>query len=277
MSAEALVDGQARVNALSNDPRQFVAMLLGDLVVDPDGQRVIDQERVRRIAHAFSWLRFEIVTVVMLTDGRARVIEGQHRVLGARLIFPPDTIVMCAVLPIDVDPIVEAEVAYEIATGRRGHNAMERWRLRVTMGHPHELAAERALAERHLRLGTSPDPTTIAAVNTISTLIHGRRRPPDAGAELLGRTVDILGYAFPADNEASGSRWDGRLLRAIGELLAGNDAVDEKRLIAVLAGRESTIWVSKLTDVPNQRKWETLRYQVSANYNHGLPKMEWVE
>ena len=195
-----------------DDPRVFVEYLLGDLVIDADVQRITDPERVQRMAHCFSWVLFEAPTVVPLDDGRARVIEAQHRVLALRLIAPATTVVMCATLPIEADPVYEASIAHDIARGRRGHSAYESWQLRVTMGHDHEVYAERALARRGLRLGRRPAPYTIAAVATVSTLVHGRRRTPDDGAALLGQTVDVIDKAFPADNEATGSRWDGRLL-----------------------------------------------------------------
>ena len=205
----ALVDEPAPFD----DPRTFVEYLLGDLVIDPDTQRETDPERVQRIAHAFDWLRFECPTVVPIVEGRARVIEGQHRVMALRTLAPLDTVVTCAQLPIDVDPITEANIAYDIARGRRAHSAFESWQLRVTMGHEHEVIANAVLARRHLRLGRRPAPQSLACVATVTTLIHGRRRAADDGAALLGRTVDVLGAAFPADEEASGSR-SGRSSRA---------------------------------------------------------------
>jgi hypothetical protein len=66
------------------------------------------------------------------------------------------------------------------------------------------------------------------------------------------------------------------LLRAIGELLAGNETVDDGRLISVLSGRESTGWLN-VESVRKEPAWQALRYSVSYNYNHGLSKWERVE
>lgn len=182
-----------------DDPRAFQAFLLDDLVIDSIGQRAVDPERVRRIAHDFDWLRFETPTVVLLSDGRARVIEGMHRITALRSIADETTVVMCAVLPIPPDRPIEAAIAFAIVRGRRGHSALERWKLLVTMGEPHELAAMDVLAHRHLRLGVSPDPVTIAAVNSVSRIMHGARRTPEVGAQLLGRVLDIIAAAFVLD------------------------------------------------------------------------------
>lgn len=250
-----------------DDPRTFIPYLLADLVIDSVAQRPVDSERVRKIAHAFDWLRFETPTVVPLGDGRARVIEGQHRVSALRSIAPDDTVVTCAQLPIVADRPAEAALALAILCGRRGHSALERWRLLVNMGQPHEIEAEAEMSRHGVTLGASPDPYTIAAVQAVSRIIHGVRRTPALGAEMLGRVLDVIGHAFAADEQAIGSRWDGRLLRAVGELLTRHPDIDVDALTATLGSHESITWIQRATRLSDEPVWQTIADMVWSKYS----------
>lgn len=254
------------------DPREFVAYLLDDLVIDSTSQRGIDDERVRKIAHDFDWLRFEVPSVVALDNGRARVIEGQHRCLALRLIADETTVVTCAVLPVPPGEVVEASIAYAIAKGRQGHSALARWLLLVHMQSPHELAAEAVLRERGLRLGASPDVYTISAVATVSRIVHGSgsRRSPEVGAELLGRVVDVLARAFPPDVEAVAARWDWRIMRAVGDLIARNDEIRDERLVKVLADRNAQKWIANAMSISDQPVWSTIAEIIAQRYNRNI-------
>ena len=64
----------------------------------------------------------------------------------------------------------------------------------------------------------------------------------------------------------------GACCRAIGELFANNDYVDELRLVATLARRDSGAWLSTVLGSREEPAWQALRGHVTHRYNRDLPK-----
>jgi hypothetical protein len=108
-------------------------------------------------------------------------------------------------------------------------------------------------------------------VHAVSRIIHGARRTPALGAELLGRTLDVIGEAFAADEQAAGSRWDGRLLRAVGELLARHPDIDVDALTTVLGSHESITWIQRAMRLADEPVWQTIADMVWSKYSRVTP------
>lgn len=252
------------------DPREFAWIPAHALVIDERVQREMDPERVARIRNEFTWSLFEAITVSRTPHkNRYNVDEGQHRTAAARGL-DPNVLLPCMVLPRMTDPD-RAEVALAITRARRNHTAYEQWRLKVVGGHAHEVKATKAMDARGVRLGKAPSSMTIGAVATVNRIVHGGQHTPDYGAELLGRTIDVLMSAFPTyDHDSNVNRWNRDLLLSVGDIVHRNaETVDVDRLATSYKIRPAVQWINISNSEPRPGH-EIITEHVLREYNRGL-------
>lgn len=85
MTAEAEITPSAELG-----PRPTMKWLdLELLIVDPRYQRDTSSRRsqksIERIVEGFTWRRFQPITVAPVADGKFAILDGQHRVIAARM------------------------------------------------------------------------------------------------------------------------------------------------------------------------------------------------
>lgn len=253
------------------DPREFKWVEAALFLIDQRIQREVDPERVARIVNEFDWTRFEAVTATAKGDNYV-VIEGQHRVLAVQQI-DMSILVPTMVLPgTRMSTSDQAQTALDIVRGRHQHSAYEQWRQRYNAGHPHEVMAQQVLDELGLRVGKSPSATTIGAVGTIRTIVHGGNFAPEFGAQLLANTLLVLMEAFPTyDHESNVTRWNRNLLLAVADIVGRNPDVNSDRLAQKVRVRPAIQWVSmgKTDTLP---AWAVIAASIRTGYNQGLRK-----
>jgi hypothetical protein len=255
---------------LPPDPRRYMRVPVSSLFVDPELQRHVRRERVEQIANEFEWPKFETPTCAHAGTKRYRVVEGQHRVLALQL-RDPRAQVWIAVLPSKIDPHDEVDIALTITTGRRSHNTLEKWVARFNRGDDYEVLANRVLSEHKLRLGASASARTLACPGTIAALIHNRRQPAEEGAHQLDRLLTVIERAYPGhDSESATSRWDGRILRAVGELIYRNPDASVDRLVKTMRTRIAQAWISEALRISERSPWQHIAESVMTRYNRGL-------
>jgi hypothetical protein len=259
--------------ALSPDPRKAIQVAVRNLIVDSEVQRGCEPERIQRIAHEFEWRRLEAITVVSIGRNMYRVVEGQHRTLAVKL-RDPDALVWALVLPAaDTSTGREAGLALEISTGRRPHTAYQQWNARLTRGDRHEILATDTLRTHGLRIGKSPSARSIAASGEVTRMIHSRRQTPELGAELLNKTLTVIMAAWPDhDPKSSVSRFDGRLLSAISEIISRNAHIDLNRLSLKLATKMASRWISDELLAGPRVVRDAIATGVIKVYNSRLPQ-----
>lgn len=266
MSQALIIDAS---EAVPPDPRKWVLMRVGDLVIDHRIQRTRTDSDVQHIVREFDWRKFEAPTVMWdHTLQHYLVLEGQKRILALQAL-DADTEVTVAVLP--AQSIADAaDVAYEIARTRRPHSAWDSWRMRVLRGDQHEILAERILAQRGLHLGLTPSMRCIAAVATVKTIVH-HYRDPEAGANHLDDVLSTVLAAYPnPDPESPHARFDHNLLAALSLLLRHNgDRLNRARLSAKLNERPAQYWLADLSITPEPRPMAIARVMMRA-YNKTL-------
>lgn len=268
MPTEALAN--TGPEAFPPDPREFRWIPAHALIVDERVQRELDPERVARIRNEFTWRLFEALTVSATRHKNAfNVEEGQHRTAALKGL-DPNALVPCMVLP-KMDDAERAEVALAITRARRFHTAYEQWRLKVVGGHEHEVLATAAMEARGVRVGKAPSAMTIGAVATVVRITHGGQHTPEYGAELLGRTIDVLMAAFPTyDHDSNANRWNRDLLLSVAEVLRRNpDTVDDGRLAVSYKIRPAIQWVN-LGRAEPRPPYEVITDAVLKEYNRGL-------
>lgn len=258
--------------SLPPDPRKMNHICVSKLVIDSEPQRALNMDIVERIANEWDWPRAEAATVVPLGNGKFRVVEGQHRVRGLQL-RDPDAKMWCLVLPAtEVDIANEAKLGRAIATGRKGYSTLAKWVSSVASGEAHEVLANRVLASHGLRVGQAQSSRTIAAVGAVSRIVHGQKNSPATGAEQLDKVLAIILATWPDhDPSSSTSRFDGRLIAALGLIVARNPEVDVKRMANKLATKRAMRWID---DVLNTTSGRSIRDLVAgsivASYNSGM-------
>jgi hypothetical protein len=257
---------------LPPDPRRMNHVVVSKLVIDSEPQRAMNMDVVERIANEWDWSRAEAATVVSLGNGKFRVVEGQHRVRALQMI-DMEAAMWCLVLPASEKSIeTEAKLGRAIATGRRGYSTLAKWVSCVASGEPHECQANKVLADHGLRVGQTQSTRTIAAVGAVSKIVHGQKNSPSTGADLLDKVLTIIMTTWPDhDPSSSTSRFDGRLIEALGLIVTRNPDVDTKRMSNKLGTKRAMRWID---DVLNTTSGRSIRDLVAgsiiASYNGGL-------
>jgi len=166
----------------------------------------------------------------------------------------------------------EAKLGRDIATGRRGYSSLAKWLSCVASGEPHEVEANKVLTKHGLRVGKATSARTIAAVGAVSKIVHGTKNSPTTGANLLDTTLMIIMATWPDhDPSSSSSRFDGRLIDALGIIVTRNPDLDVKRMANKLSSKKAMRWVD---DVLNTTSGKSVRDLVAgsilASYNSAL-------
>lgn len=258
---------------LPPDPRKVTRIPVSRLVIDNEAQRGMNANVVERLGNEWDWLRCEVITVVPLGDGRFRVVEGQHRTRAVQSV-DPTALLWCVVLPAaECDIANEAKLGREIATSRRGYSTLAKWVSRVGSLEPHEVEASKVLAKHGLRVGQAQSARTIAAVGAVTKIVHGQKNTPATGAHYLDLVLSIIVNTWPDhDPSSSTSRFDGRLLDAVGVIVIRNPDLDVRRMVSKLGTKRAMRWVD---DVLNTTSGKSVRDLVAgsilASYNASLP------
>lgn len=257
---------------LPPDPRKMQHIAVSKLVIDSEPQRAMNMDIVERIANEWDWRRAEAATVVPLGNGTFRVIEAQHRTRALQMI-DPKAAMWCLVLPASEKGIeLEAALGRQIATGRRGYSTLAKWVSCVASGEPHEVMADAVLSSHGLRVGQAQSARTIAAVGAVSKIVHGQKNSPQNGADQLDKVLSIILSTWPDhDPSSSTSRFDGRLLEALGIIVARNPGLDVKRMTNKLSSKKAMRWIDDVLNTTSGRSVRDLvAGSIVSSYNSAL-------
>lgn len=259
-------------SGVSPDPRKVMRIPVSKLVCDNEAQRAMNADVIERIANEWDWMRAEAATVVAIGNGQYRVVEGQHRTRALRLVDPAASM-WCILLP-DTERGVttEARLGRAISTGRRGYSTLAKWVSCAASGDPHEVEANKVLAAHGLRVGNAQSARTIAAVGAVSRIVHGQKNSAATGAKHLDTVLTIIMGTWPDhDPSSSTSRFDGRLLAAIGLIVTRNPDLEVRRMVAKLSTKRAMRWVDDvLNTAPGQAVTGRVASSIIASYNASL-------
>jgi hypothetical protein len=259
------------------DPRVFMYIEVRYLEIDMKVQRDVYDDRADHLAYEWDWLVSEAATVTPDPGnlGVYFVIEAQHRTRAIMKRGTPDTLVPCMVIPTELadTPEKRAAIARKITLGRRGHSSVERWKIAVVSEQMHEVAANKALSELHLRIGVTVSSNTVNAAAAVARLIRTGRRTPEDGADLLSKTLIVLIGAYPDYQDPVSrrqTRFDAVLIETVGYLIAANPGIDVGRLINVMGSRPIRQWIAEADSGLEVRGWRAVARVMSARYNKNL-------
>ena len=253
-----------------SDPRSVGLVRVGDLEIDQRVQRTVDPAKVDRLDAEWDWALAEVFTVTRRPDGAIVVTEGQHRQMGLEQRDPEAKIWVVLVDEVE-GTAEEAATALGIAKGRRPHNPIQQWRMRVTAGAPHETEAEKVLSALGLTVTEGRSSRGVAAAGTMMRLIHGtpsKPLSPAAGAELLRKTLSVIGESIPEDSNQSAHRFDGVIIQAVGNLIASHPDLSLARLADRLSERTAAQWLAfRRSATPS---WRGVQQIIMTDYNRNL-------
>jgi hypothetical protein len=253
-----------------SDPRSVGQVRVGDLVIDQRVQRPVDPVKVDWLTENWDWSLGDGITLRERPDGSLVVIEGQHRVLGLQGIDPDIEVwVFRTDSANGIDD--EAAIALGIAKGRRPHTRVHEWRMRVIAGLEHEIEAEKVLNSLGLNVSTGRSANTVSSAGTLMRIVHGtlaRPRTPQAGAQLLRRTLTAIQTAIPDDPAQPGRRYDSAILLAVADLIATHPHLNLSRLEEKLAARNAPQWLTfRHTTSP---AWKGVQSVIKSDYNRSM-------
>lgn len=222
----ALLEVGAAVDSL---PGSFIdALCVGEMFVDETYQRPVQLARAR--AMAVDWDR-RLAGVIVVSDRgaaaapRYAVIDGQHRVAGARLRDPSSLLV--AIVHEGLSVADEARLFDRLNRERRRPSTWDHWRARKSSGDPAVLAIEEVVTGLGLRI----DPATCEGnVRCTATL---EKLAALGGTELVASTLKLISDVWDLRVDA----YDAPVVHAVGLIQHHlRDRVDPHRLTDTLMG-----------------------------------------
>jgi len=167
-----------------------ISMPLQDLQIDPSYQRsdCINSKIVKLIATGFDPLLVGVITVGKRNDGSLWVVDGQHRVLGARKLKVGS--LPCVVFD-SRGPEHEAEVFYELNKTRTGINCISMYRALLTQREENTVHIQQLLDKYGFAIGKKTG--QFAAANAI-------RETYKSG--VLDRVLFVIREAFGGDSKS---------------------------------------------------------------------------
>lgn len=194
------------------DSGQYEIIKLSELFIDPNYQRDMEEQRVKKIVNQFDHRLFGILEVSERQGGYKAVFDGQHR-LEAGVLLGLGA-VPCLVHR-GLTPEEEAYLFTRLQTQRRGLGQIDRFRAQVFAGDAEQVALKKILDSEGFIVGRNTNSTsTISAIVTLERMY--RRYGPDHVREMLVQLKEIWGAD---DGALTGAFMDGfsRWLWAYGD------------------------------------------------------------
>jgi hypothetical protein len=258
------------------DPRTFIQVRVGDVLIAPNAQRETKQERVEEFASGWDWLMAEAPSCSLRNDRRLYAMEGQTRILGLQRADPDAMITVIAIR--GLTQTQETEYGLWISQKRKPHSTYAKWnqRLQIPEG-VYERAAQAVLTKLGLTVGEGRRSHVINAIDAVLSIMKGNHREPSDGAALLEQTLAAIVAAFTFDPDGRYTRFESTLLKAVSEVIRRNPGLDHTRLVKVLSSRPVRVWMQQIATRDNPRRWEAIGMVVVGDYNHALrtKKIAW--
>jgi len=171
-----------------------IMLQIKDLKIDASYQRpdFVNNRVVNLIANKFDRLLAGVVTVGKRGDGSLWVVDGQHRVLGAR---KKGLDALASVVFQSSGPQHEAQVFYDLNKTRTGINCISIYKAMLVQGEQNTLRIQELLDQHGFAIGKKKG--EFAAANAI-------RDSYESG--VLGRVLSVIREAF-GDGDAESWHW----------------------------------------------------------------------
>tara|TARA_R110000868_G_scaffold373984_2_gene638346 strand:- start:842 stop:1618 length:777 start_codon:yes stop_codon:yes gene_type:complete len=242
-----------------------VRLDIADLQIDKAYQRheYINKQVVKKIQNSFDELLIGVITVGKRQDGSMWVVDGQHRVLGAKAAGKKS--LECVVFE-SRGAEHEATVFYELNTQRTGINCIAMYKALLTQGEESTVNIQQLLEKYGFAIGKKTG--EFGAANTIrATYQNG----------VLPRVLHVIKESFGSGSERwkwmFGSSHFVQMLTVIYSR-CGED-IDDDRMALVLARMQHVDYqrmASRFAGTTGNRAVKIAPEFIESVYNNGLRK-----
>ncbi len=190
---------------------------VGDLKIDPQAQRTLNEGRAQRIADNIVPEAIGLIMVSQRDDGAMYIVDGQHRHRACQLAG-----IRTVKAEVHHGLTLDQEAILFLIKNRESHKPrpIDEYNVGLTGGVPLFVDTDRVLKKHELSLGS----TSTNGVGAVSGILRITER---FGPSILDRTLWVAEEAF----DRSAETWDGMILGGIGQFLGRwGDIVDDKEL-----------------------------------------------
>lgn len=230
------------------EPPRLEMVPIGRLWVDDAYQRdptgPVSQGLIRQIATHWDWRLCQPLAVAERDGGTRWVVDGQHRLLAARL--RGDIAELPCIITRHSDETSEAELFVALNKHRRKLNAADLHRAAFASGDPNAAEIEALMARAGLRFArhsnfTAWKPGELFCVPGVARALKTR------GKEATSNALVALGEAYAGQV----LRFGGSLLEGLVEIYArdaADDGFDPDAFIEMLGDIEQISWIEETAD-----------------------------
>lgn len=213
---------------------------VGELSLDASYQRSVDNQASQRliasIAMNFDWRLCAPLIVSRRSDGTYVVIDGQHRMMGAKMRGMDD--LPCCVFTYD-SPEDEAKFFITANRSRKPMNRLDDFHAALAAADDDALTIQRLVTDAGLTVArntssTSWKPGEIAFTSSIASTLRKH------GAEVAGKALKLIAEAFPGQKVVHA----GSIFLGLVKILTARAAFDPDRLFRALKKYDADGWGS---------------------------------
>lgn len=194
-----------------------IEVAVGDLRIDPQAQRTLNEARAQRIASNIVPEAIGLIMVSQRDDGGLYIVDGQHRARACQLAG-----ISMVKAEIHHGLTVDQEAILFLIKNRESHKPrpLDEYHVGLTGGVSLFVDTDEILKKHGLSIGS----TSTNGVGAVSGILRITER---FGAPILDRTLWVAEQAFGRSPET----WDGMILGGIGQFLGRwGDMVEDKEL-----------------------------------------------
>lgn len=169
-------------------------MKVTEFSVDPAVQRQLNEPRVKLLTSKFNPKMLGLFTASKRADGRAYILDGQHRMAAARNKQYQGYVAVR--LYENLTLAEEAQLFLDLNDTRKV-NAMDKFLVRATMGDPAAVALKGALERVGLKASSQHSGGMFAAIVSLERVYHGfMNKGGEPRLDLVEATLQILTRAY---------------------------------------------------------------------------------
>jgi hypothetical protein len=262
-----------KVSVLSK-PSKLVELHAKEFSVDLKVQRQLNEDRADAMAAKFQPHALGLLTASKRADGHIYVLDGGHRCSAARKANYDGLIATRLFENLTLEE--EAELFLTLNSSR-AVQAIDRFKVRITMGEPSATAINKVLQTYglHVDWANNQSLNTISAIGALEKVYHG------AGVREEGNYTDLIDNVIRTLHKAYGEKNDRAtysrvMLEGLGIFIATfGKRIDYDRLVYVLQGtvpRQITVQTRAMKDAKVIAKGGTLGMSAAMVlhrlYNH---------
>lgn len=199
-------------------------------VVWATAQRPYNERHAQHIAANFDPDMFDTIKVTMPNGkGMYHIVDGQHRKGAAEILWGPNEMIPCEVLPAE-NPARAAKLFVEINSNRKPLQPITMFLVRVTAGEDSQVAINKIVKSLGLKIGHKAKDNDVGAVSALEEIYH------NFGPDILSLTLKCLQETWGIDpNSVKAS-----LLRGYASFLAEfHHSIELKRLRECISSKYS--------------------------------------